>query len=61
MLSAAESKHLCHFVEKPRNEAIEMLRLRCAALSMTRKVKFQTRFKEFRKTKTVRHAELVEA
>jgi len=35
MLSAAQSKHLCRTVDKPSNEAVEMLRLRCAPLSMT--------------------------
>jgi hypothetical protein len=37
MLSAAQSKHLFSIVTSPAlsNESIEMLRLRCAALSMT--------------------------
>jgi hypothetical protein len=36
MLSAAESKHLFNMlITNNKNEEIEMLRLRCAALSMT--------------------------
>jgi hypothetical protein len=33
--SAAQSKHLYRLVERSTNGAIEMLRLRCAPLSMT--------------------------